>query len=217
MSREEERHQMVENQLVRRGITDQRIMEAMRTVPRHLFVPGESEHYAYHDSPLPIGEGQTISQPYMVALMSQELELKGDETVLEIGTGSGYQTAVLAELVQTVFTIERIADLRSRAEKVLLGLGYTNIQFKTADGTYGWPEQGPFDGIIVTAGAPEIIQPLVDQLKEGGKLVIPIGPRYSQTLCCLKKLHGHIEKKIATLCVFVPLIGDYGWKENEEL
>lgn len=209
----EERLQMVNNQLVKREIKDERVLEAMGKVPRHLFIPGELRASAYRDGPLSIGEGQTISQPYMVALMTEGLGLNGVETVLEIGTGSGYQTAILAELADTIYTIERIAILSEKAQQVLREMGYNNIQFKVSDGTYGWPERGPFDGIIVTAGAPEISQILVDQLKEGGILVIPVGSRSSQTLYRVTKKKGNIEKENLTLCIFVPLVGDYGWKE----
>ncbi|MBW1679049.1 MAG: protein-L-isoaspartate(D-aspartate) O-methyltransferase [Deltaproteobacteria bacterium] len=212
----EERLQMVNSQLVKRGIKDERVLEAMGKVPRHLFVPGELRARAYRDGPLSIGEGQTISQPYMVALMTEGLGLNGGETVLEIGTGSGYQTAILAELADTVYTIERITILSEKAQPVLREMGYRNIHFKVSDGTYGWPGRGPFDGIIVTAGAPEISQVLVDQLKEGGILVIPVGSRYSQTLYRVTKKKGNIEKENLTLCIFVPLVGDYGWKENED-
>lgn len=215
MSREKERLQMVEDQLVKRGIGDNRVLEAMRQVPRHRFVSAAQDGAAYHDGPLSIGEGQTISQPYMVALMTEELGLKGRETVLEIGTGSGYQTAILAELAHAVYTIERIAVLSERAQSVLEQLGYKNVWFKIGDGTSGWPEGGPFDGIVVTAGAPEVPEPLIEQLNEGGKIIVPVGSRHSQTLYRIVKRKGKIEKKLSTLCVFVPLIGDYGWRENQ--
>ena len=214
MDWEEQRIQMVESQLVLRGIKDKRVLEAMGKVPRHVFVPEKFLGNAYHDGPLSIGEGQTISQPYMVALMTECLGLQGEEKVLEIGTGSGYQTAILAELAQKVYTIERVPVLLEKAQEVLTKLGYSTIKFKNGDGTYGWREEGPFDGIIVTAGAPDISQVLVDQLKEGGVLVVPVGSRYSQSLYRVAKKGGKIEKENITLCVFVPLIGDYGWKEN---
>ncbi len=215
VSREKERIQMVQDQLIKRGIKDSRVLTAMERVPRHRFVSTALARSAYHDGPLSIGEGQTISQPYMVALMTEELSLQGDETVLEIGTGSGYQTAVLAELAKTVYTVERIPSLSERAHMVLEDLGYKNVLFKVGDGTRGWPEKAPFEGIIVTAGAPSIVESLVDQLNEGGKLVIPVGSRYSQTLYRIVKRKGQIEKKLSTLCVFVPLLGEYGWEENE--
>lgn len=214
MDWEKQRIQMVESQLVLRGIKDKRVLEAMRKVPRHLFVPEKFLENAYQDGPLSIGEGQTISQPYMVALMTECLGLKGEEKVLEIGTGSGYQTAILAELAQRVYTIERIPVLLEKAQEVLTKLGYNTIKFKNGDGTYGWREESPFDGIIVTAGAPDISPVLVDQLKEGGVLVVPVGSRYSQSLYRVTKKGRKIEKESVTLCIFVPLIGDYGWKEN---
>jgi protein-L-isoaspartate(D-aspartate) O-methyltransferase len=207
--------QMVKRQLVSRGIKDERVLEAMRKVPRHLFVPENLRGSAYHDGPLSIGEGQTISQPYMVALMTECLGLKGGEKVLEIGTGSGYQTAVLAELAEHVYSIERVPILLEKAQQVLTDLGYETITFfKEGDGTFGWPEESPFDGIIVTAGAPDISPILVQQLNDGGVLVVPVGSRYSQTLYKVTKKGDMIEKEERTLCVFVPLIGKYGWKQN---
>jgi protein-L-isoaspartate(D-aspartate) O-methyltransferase len=205
---------MVEEQLSRRGISDPRVLEAMSKVPRHLFVPEDYQGSAYEDRPLPIGEGQTISQPYMVAIMTQSLELKEREKVLEVGTGSGYQAAILAELARTVYTVERIPSLTQRARKVLADLGYENIFFRTADGSKGWPEEAPFDGIIVTAGAPDIPQSFKDQLAEGGRLVIPTGPRYTQTLFKLTREGTRFVEEDVTGCVFVPLVGDHGWKEN---
>jgi protein-L-isoaspartate(D-aspartate) O-methyltransferase len=215
MGWEEQRDQMVRRQLVSRGIKDERVLEAIRKVSRHLFVPEKLRESAYHDGPLSIGEGQTISQPYMVALMTECLDLKGGEKVLEIGTGSGYQTAILAELAEHVYTIERVPILLEKAQQVLTHLGYTTIKFKGGDGTYGWCEESPFDGIIVTAAAPDISQVLIEQLKDdGGVLVIPVGSRYSQSLYKVTKKGDKIEKEERTLCVFVPLIGEYGWKEN---
>lgn len=209
-----ERLAMVEGQLCRRGIHDPRVLEAMRRIPRHQFVSPEYQSEAYEDRPLPIGEGQTISQPYMVAIMTQSLDLKGSEKVLEIGTGSGYQTALLAELAKSVYTIERIPSLAARAEKVLREMGYQNIFFRTGDGTRGWPEEAPFDGIIVTAGAPEVPRTLRSQLADGGRLVIPVGPRYSQMLYkVIRQGHQFIEEDI-TGCVFVPLLGAFGWRED---
>ena len=215
MDWEKQREQMVKHQLILRGIKDERVLEAMRKVPRHFFVPEKLRESAYHDGPLSIGEGQTISQPYMVALMTECLSLKGGEKVLEIGTGSGYQTAILAELAEHVYTIERVPILLEKAQQVLTHLlGYTTIKFKEGDGTYGWQEESPFDGIIVTAGAPDISPVLVAQLNDGGVLVIPVGSRYSQSLYKVTKKGDKIEKEIRTLCVFVPLIGKYGWKED---
>jgi len=214
VNREEKRLHMVSSQLVKRGIKDERVLEAMKKVPRHLFVSESVREYAYRDGPLSIGEGQTISQPYMVAFMTECLNLRGDETVLEIGTGSGYQTAILAELARAVYTIERIAVLSEKAQKVLCQAGYNNIQFKVGDGTYGCSEEGPFDGIIVTAGAPDISQVLVDQLKDGGRMLVPVGTRYSQSLCRVTRNKEGIVKEDLILCVFVPLIGYHGWKNN---
>jgi protein-L-isoaspartate(D-aspartate) O-methyltransferase len=211
---ESERLAMVEEQLRRRGISDPRVLEAMAKVPRHLFVPQDYQSSAYEDRPLPIGEGQTISQPYMVAIMTQSLELNGREKVLEIGTGSGYQAAILAELAGTVYTVERISSLTQSAQKVLGGLGYENIFFRTGDGSKGWPEEAPFGGIIVTAGAPDIPQTFKTQLAERGILVIPTGPRYTQTLFKLTREGNKFIEEDVTGCVFVPLVGDYGWKES---
>jgi protein-L-isoaspartate(D-aspartate) O-methyltransferase len=210
----EHRKQMVKQQLVLRGIKDQRVLQAMLKVPRHLFVPENAQESAYRDGPLSIGEGQTISQPYMVGIMSECLGLQGGERVLEVGTGSGYQTAILAELAGHVYTIECIPSLLEKAREVLGQLKYTTISFKGGDGTLGWPEEGPFDGIIVTAGAPDILSVLVAQLNEGGTLVLPVGSRYSQTLYKITKRRDSIEKEPITLCVFVPLIGEYGWKDH---
>ena len=206
-----ERSQMVGGQLESRGISDKRVLQAMGKVPRHHFVPLESRESAYMDGPLPIGEGQTISQPYMVALMTQCLELKGKEKVLEIGTGSGYQSAILMELARELYTIERIHSLAEKAKKKLSELDYNLFHIRVDDGTKGWPEEAPFDGIIVTAGAPEIPEILVNQLSEGGRLVIPVGSRISQRLYkCIKKV-GKCVKEEDTMCIFVPLIGEYGW------
>jgi protein-L-isoaspartate(D-aspartate) O-methyltransferase len=190
------------------------VLEAMGKVPRHLFVLEDYRDSAYEDRPLPIGEGQTISQPYMVAIMTQSLELQGREKVLEVGTGSGYQTAILSELAQKVFTIERIPALTARARKVLGELGYSNISFLSGDGSRGWPEEAPFDGIIVTAGSPDVPPTLKSQLAEEGRLVIPTGPRYTQTLYKLTRHGDRFSEEDVTGCVFVPLVGDYGWKEE---
>ena len=205
---------MVEDQLRRRGISDARVLEAMGRVPRHLFVPRDYQDSAYDDRPLPIGEGQTISQPYMVAIMTQSLELKGRERVLEIGTGSGYQAAILAELARELYTVERIPSLTQSARETLQGQAYKNIFFRTADGSKGWPEEAPFDGIMVTAGAPEIPQIFKSQLAEGGRLVIPTGPRHTQTLYKLTRRGDQFVEEELTGCVFVPLVGDYGWEEK---
>lgn len=211
---ERERLTMAEEQLRRRGIRDERVLEAMSKVPRHTFVPAAHQGAAYEDRPLPIGEGQTISQPYMVAIMTQSLEPKGGERILEVGTGSGYQTAILAELAKEVYTIERIPLLLERAQNTLKYLGYENIFFMIGDGTKGWPEKAPFDGIMVTAGAPEIPQTLLWQLADGGRLVIPVGPRYTQTLYKVTRRGKNYKEEDITGCVFVPLLGEYGWKEE---
>jgi len=205
------REKMVEIQIRLRGIRDERVLRVMQEVPRHFFVPEESVPYAYEDHPLPIGAGQTISQPYMVALMTERLELTGEEKVLEIGTGSGYQAAILSKLAKGVCTVEKIASLSEKCRELFQGLGYTNIYLKTGDGTEGWKEEALFDGIIVTAGAPEIPTPLLEQLAEGGRIVIPVGGSYSQELIVGKKVGGELEKKSVCGCVFVPLLGKYGW------
>ena len=196
-----------------RGIKDKRVLDAIGKVPRHKFVSKAFWDRAYGDHALPIGDAQTISQPYMVAIMSEILELKGDERVLEIGTGSGYQTAILAELCAKIYSIERIKSLAMRARTTLEELKYQNVVIKLFDGTYGWTDKGPFDVIIIAAGSPDIPQPLVDQLKEGGRMVLPIGARTSQTLYRVEKTHGKLVKTVFGGCVFVPLIGQYAWPE----
>ncbi len=209
---EDLRNRMVDEQLIPRGIKDSRVLSAMRKVPRHLFVDEASIHSAYDDNAMSIGEGQTISQPYMVAVMTEALELKGDEKILEIGTGSGYQAAVLAELGGYVFTIERVPSLAYRAEKILDEQGYFNISVRVSNGTLGWEGERSFDRVIVTAGAPEVPDSLINQLTDGGILVIPVGDRYSQMLKKVKKTAGEIITTSLLPCVFVPLIGEYGWK-----
>ncbi|MEJ2744885.1 MAG: protein-L-isoaspartate(D-aspartate) O-methyltransferase [bacterium] len=206
---------MVERQLKRRGIQNEEVLRAFMNVPRHRFVGPALRHSAYADHPLPIGEGQTISQPYMVALMTQCLELKSGDRVLEIGTGSGYQTAILAAITAHVFTIERIPSLTKNAEAILKELGYNNVRFLVGDGTKGWPEEAPFDGILVTAGAPRLPEPLIDQLTEGGRLVIPVGRYWSQDLMVIRKIDGGVEEKFVCGCVFVPLVGEFGWKDRD--
>jgi protein-L-isoaspartate(D-aspartate) O-methyltransferase len=201
------RYSMVEDQIVARGVKDVRVLEAMRKVPRHLFVPPSEVEHAYVDSPLPIGNGQTISQPYIVALMTELLQLKGDEKVLEIGTGSGYQAAILAELCKEVYTIEIIDALAKRAAATLNALGYKNIKVKTGDGYKGWEEYAPFDAIIVTAAPEEVPPPLLEQLKEGGRLVIPLG-EYFQELYLITKEKGEIKKKSIIPVRFVPMTGE---------
>jgi len=207
-----ERQLMVETQLKKRGIVDFMVLEAMRKIPRHSFVPPELISSAYHDGPLSIGEGQTISQPYMVALMTECLELKGEERVLEVGTGSGYQTAILAELAKEVYTIEIHKSLSGKARQLLTNLGYNNIEFRIGDGSKGWEEKSPFGGIIVTAGSPDIPHTLQNQLTDGGQLVIPVGSRFLQTLYRITRVGKYFNKEEFTSCVFVPLVGEHGWK-----
>lgn len=207
------RNRMVGEQLIPRGIFNERVLDAFRKVPRHAFIPNKNIKDAYGDFPLPVGEGQTISQPYMVALMTQYLDLKADEKVLEIGTGSGYQTSILAELTKEVYSVERFAVLAESAQAVLNDLGYINIKIKTGDGTEGWEEFAPYDAIVVTAGAPSIPEPLVEQLAEGGRIVMPVGGGFSQTLTLVKKQEGKIAQEEICGCVFVPLVGKYGWKK----
>jgi protein-L-isoaspartate(D-aspartate) O-methyltransferase len=206
------RLKMVEEQIVSRGVRDAKLIAAMKKIPRHLFVEEALQNQAYNDHPLPIGEKQTISQPYMVALMTEALLLTGKEKVLEIGTGSGYQAAILAELSEKVFSIERIRTLAIRARKLLYELGYFNVEIKIIDGTFGWMEESPFDAIIVTAGAPDIPQPLVDQLAVGGRLVIPVGDVFVQDLFRVTKREEAIKKEDLGGCRFVKLIGKYGWE-----
>lgn len=203
---------MVDTQLIPRGIKDERVLAAMRKVPRHLFMPESVQFSAYDDMALPIGEGQTISQPYMVAIMTELLELKGDETVLEIGAGSGYQAAILAELAKEVYTVERVEALADNARERLRNLGYDNVYVFTGDGTRGFEEKAPFDRIIITAGTPKIPDPLINQLKEGGLIVAPVGERFSQILIRGEKKKDSLIEEYHTPCVFVPLIGEYGWK-----
>jgi len=207
---------MVDSQIRSRGVADIRVLKAMEKIPRHLFIDEGLIDQAYNDNPLPIGERQTISQPYMVAVMTEALKLQGSEKVLELGTGSGYQTAVLAELAERVFSIERISSLASKARKMLESLGYFNVVIRVGDGTYGWREEAPFDGILVSAGSPDIPRPLVEQLTVGGRLVIPVGGRYTQTLYRVTRLSDNVEnmkKEDLGGCRFVNLIGEHGWRE----
>jgi len=201
----EERNEMVREQIQARGIHDPRVLQAMREVKRHLFVPAESAEDAYEDYPLPIGEGQTISQPYIVALMTELLELKAEDRVLEIGTGSGYQGAILSRLAREVYSIEIVPSLGETARKRLDLLGYDNVQVKVGDGYQGWPEKAPFDAIIVTAAPPEIPQALVEQLAEGGRMVVPVGTNY-QELMRLDKKDGRVTKRVITAVRFVPMV-----------
>jgi protein-L-isoaspartate(D-aspartate) O-methyltransferase len=208
----EARRLMVETQIRARGITDSRVLAAMDKVPRHRFIPQSLWDQAYSDHPLPIGQDQTISQPYIVALMTDALGLKGPEKVLELGTGSGYQAAILAELAAAVYTIERLPALARSAQQVLEALGYTNVEVRVADGTLGWPEAAPFDAILVTAGAPQVPPPLVEQLAMGGRLVIPVGDRYTQTLIRVRRGPAGLKQEYLGGCRFVKLIGRHGWE-----
>lgn len=208
------RQKMIEEQIKRRGVRDAVTLDAMSVVPRHEFVPTLLQGSAYEDTPLPIGLGQTISQPYIVALMTQSAELKPDDSVLEIGTGSGYAAAILSRIVKQVFTIERIDDLAQRAKAAYKRLGYNNIEVKSGDGTRGWADKGPFDAILVTAGAPIIPNSLKEQLKPGGRLIIPVGDAFSQRLLRIRKLEDNtfVEETVEYVR-FVPLIGEEGWRE----
>jgi len=204
-----QRARMVKEQLVRRGIKDKKVLDVMVKIPRHLFVEDSLKNKAYGDHPLPIGEGQTISQPYVVALMTEALKLKPDDRVLEIGTGSGYQAAVLAEIVREVYTIEIRKRLVEKSEKLLNELGYKNIKVKYADGYFGWTEYAPFDAIIVTASANHIPPPLIKQLKEGGRLIIPLGSTvYYQTLTLVTKKGGELDVEQMAPVAFVPMVGE---------
>jgi len=208
------RQRMVEEQLISRGIKDKRVLTAFLKVEREKFVPKNLRKEAYEDFPLSIGEGQTISQPYMVALMTQCLKLQGEEKILEVGTGSGYQTAILAELSKEVFSLERIEKLAHKARRILHNLGYTNVQIFVANGTLGWEEFSPYDRILVTAGAKEVPLPLIEQLKDEGIMVIPVGDLYSQKLKVIEKRGDVINSRTVESCIFVPLIGKYGWDES---
>ena len=211
---EKARARMVEEQLLPRSINDPKTLEAMKKVPRHLFVEDALKNQAYGDFPLPIGRGQTISQPYIVALMTQALGLQGHEQVLEIGTGSGYQAAILSQICEKVYTVERIDTLLVQARKVFDSLHYLNILTKLDDGTNGWQEYAPYDAIIVTAGGPKVPLPLLDQLKDPGKLIIPVGDRGVQDLRLVTKKDGEIIEKTIEYVRFVNLIGDHGWKND---
>ena len=209
---ETSRARMVEEQLVQRGVTDERVLAAMRRVPRHLFVEEPLRDRAHGDHPLPIGEEQTISQPYIVGLMSQLLELRGPEKILEVGTGSGYQTAVLAELARRVCTIERLPRLAERARALLEQLGCDNVWVRVGSGTLGWPDEAPFDRILVTAGGPSIPPPLFQQLGEGGRMVVPVGDVANQTLTVVEKVRGEMKTQLCGDCKFVKLVGKYAWE-----
>lgn len=207
------RQDMVDKQIIARGITDPLVIDAMLKVPRHLFVSEALIDSAYGDFPLPIGEGQTISQPFIIAEMTEKLGLKGHERVLEIGTGSGYQAAILSRIVYKVYTIERNRTLFSQTRKLFDNLKYHNIVTRYSDGTQGWKQESPFDAVIVTAGGRQIPQPLIDQLAIGGKLVMPVGGNFSQELILLTKEENNIRTDNLGACRFVKLIGQYGWDE----
>ncbi len=203
---------MVEQQLISRGIKNRRVIDAFLKVERHRFIPGGLKISAYADHPVSIGEGQTISQPYIVALMTEYLDVSESDRVLEIGTGSGYQAAILAEMSKQVYSIEKFLSLAKRAEALLQELGYCNIRIKVGDGTLGWQEESPFSRIIITAATPAIPPPLVEQLSEGGKMILPQGERFSQVLTLVEKQNGELKSELICGCVFVPLIGEYGYK-----
>lgn len=209
------RLEMIEMQIRKRGVTAPRILEAMAAVPRHEFVPEQFRAEAYADKPLPIGEGQTISQPFMVAAMTDALELGGNEHVLEIGAGSGYQSAVLSRLVRDVITVESRTSLALAAQERLTRLGYANVHVHNGDGSAGFPEAAPYDAVLVTAGAPEIPTVFVNQLREGGRLVIPVGDQENQMLVQAKLQGGKLKRRTLLGCRFVPLLGRYGWSRAE--
>ena len=210
-----ERRKMVRTQIAARGVADGRVLKVMRRIPRHTFLPRDIWDEAYQDHPLPIGHGQTISQPYMVGLMTALLELRGEEKILEIGTGSGYQAAVLGALAAEVHSVERIPELSEHARKILAALHFENVILHVGDGSLGWPAAAPYDGILVTAGAPTLPPALAAQLKDGGRLVIPVGEHLRQTLQVWTKQEGALIKKEILPVVFVPLKGAQGWQDAE--
>ncbi len=206
------RQEMVARQIEARGITDQSVLRAVRTVPRHLFVSPDQRRVAYADNALPIGYGQTISQPYMVALMCRELQVGLEDEVLEIGAGSGYQAAVLSRMCLHVYTVERIPELAELARSNIRAAGYKNVTVLLGDGTAGWPEFAPYDGIIVAAGAPEVPEPLLEQVAPGRRLVVPVGDRHAQDLIVAWKEGDQVRQRNVCRCVFVPLVGEHGWE-----
>lgn len=210
-----ERKRMVEEQVAARGLHDARLLEAMRSVPRHCFVPPEYNHLAYADGPLPIGCGQTISQPYIVALMTNLLSLTGEEKVLEIGTGSGYQAAILARLARQVYSVERHAELARSAAAVLEDLQFQNVSIHIGDGSLGLPAFAPYQAIVVTAAAPRLPQPLQDQLDDGGRIVIPVGGQLGQYLECWRRQGSEFTREVLVPVAFVPLRGEQGWEEKQ--
>lgn len=205
------RHRMVDEQLCARGINDSRVLDTLDSLPRHRFVPLEERFWAYEDRPLPIGQGQTISQPYIVALMTQLLRLSGPEKVLEIGTGSGYQSALLASLAQEVHSVERVQVLAEQAQALMQELGFANVHIHVGDGTLGWPPEAPYDAIIVTAASPRVPQPLQDQLSPGGRLVLPVGSMGRQILQFWWREGERLLHDDLSPVAFVPLIGEHGW------
>ena len=209
------RREMVARQIRERGISSKRVLHAMQAVPRHLFVPAEYVFSAYSDEPLPIGEGQTISQPFMVAAMADALSLCGTESVLEVGAGSGYQAAVLSLLAREIIAVEAQPVLASSARERLARLGYTNVRIEQGDGSLGWPSAAPYDAILVTAAAPAVPPPLVEQLVEGGRLVIPVGRSEQQELIRITKAEGRTSRESLYACRFVPLLGRYGWQDTQ--
>lgn len=210
----QQRAGMVDAQLRRRGIRDERVLHAMEIVPRHEFVPWQLQREAYQDSPVPIGEGQTISQPYMVGDMLQALRLGPEDRVLEVGTGTGYEAAVMSRIVQEVYTIERFASLAEAAKKIFERLGYTNIHVIIGDGSRGYPEAAPYDAIIVAAAAPQLPEALLQQLSDGGRMIVPVGPSDLQQLLLVSKHDGEIQTKALDACRFVPLVGEHGYAEE---
>jgi len=212
---EQARKQMVKSQIVRRGLRDERLLAAFESIPRHLFVPEEYRYAAYDDNPLPIGFSQTISQPYIVALMTNLLKLKGDECVLEIGTGSGYQAAILGMMANEVHTVELLPELATDADKLLKELGFDNVHVHIGDGSLGWPETAPYKGILVAAAAPQAPNTLLDQLVEGGRLILPVGGRGMQNLEVWEKEGNKFKNEVETAVAFVPLRGEEGWDRKE--
>lgn len=211
------RENMVRSQIAARGVRDENVLAAMSAVPRHLFVPPHMLGSAYRDSPLPIGQGQTISQPYIVAYMTEQLGLSTSERVLEIGTGSGYQAAILSLLAAEVITVERFPSLAQEASELLARLGYGNVHVKVGDGSLGWPEEAPYDAIMVTAASPEVPEPLKEQLAEGGRLLAPIGPRWTQELVRIRRTGGRLHREVLMGVAFVPLIGEHGWQDRGDV
>jgi protein-L-isoaspartate(D-aspartate) O-methyltransferase len=213
---ESARREMVERQIRQRGIRSPRVLEAMTSVPRHLFVPPQLAANAYRDEPLPIGEAQTISQPFMVAAMAEALSLEGSEKVLEVGAGSGYQAAVLSLLAREVIAVESQPALAATARERLAHLRYPNVQIVEGDGSLGWPSDAPYEAILVTAAAPAVPPPLIEQLSEGGRLVIPVGSAKDQDLLRVTKIGGKVSQQSLFACRFVPLLGRYGWQQRSK-